>query len=214
MGIRSSSANANHPKKGSTIKVEPIRDLRSIRKIKKLCAHNARDLCLFTLGINTAYRAGELLSITVGQVRHLKPGDVLDIKQSKTNTHRLTTLNAPAAQAIEYLLAEHPDPKNTAPLFLSQKTGEALTGEALTVSPLNHMLKRWCKDAGLIGNYGSHTLRKTWGYHQLRSNSRIRPHLVLPLLMEAYGHATQQQTLQYLCIQSDEVANLFMEMEL
>ena len=69
--------NFNHPKKGSSIKVEPIRDLKAIKRIKKLYADRPRDICLFTFGINTAYRANELVSIKVGQVAHLNAGDRL-----------------------------------------------------------------------------------------------------------------------------------------
>jgi hypothetical protein len=32
--------------------------------------------------------------------------------------------------------------------------------------------------------------------------------------MQAYGHASQEQTLEYLCVQADEVARLFMQVEL
>jgi integrase len=53
-------------------------------------------LCLFSLGINTAYRASELLAIKVGDVRHLQPGDVLTRKQSKTQKYRGVVLNAAA----------------------------------------------------------------------------------------------------------------------
>ncbi|OWU66428.1 integrase [Marinibacterium profundimaris] len=201
--------NSNHPKAGSTTKVEPIRDLAAIATIKKNLSARPRDLCLFTLGINTAYRANELLSIRVGQVAHLKAGDTLDLMQSKNQRHRMITLNSTAANAIQHWLKKHPDPEDVAPLFPSQQTRKALT-----VSPFINMVKGWCKDAELKGNYGSHTLRKTWGYHQLRGNTKTPPHLVLPLLMEAYGHARQQQTLEYLCIQSDEVASLFMQVEL
>jgi hypothetical protein len=35
----------------------------------------------------------------------------------------------------------------------------------------------------------------------------------VPLLMEAFGHATQQQTLAYLGIQADEIAKIY-DMEL
>ncbi len=201
--------NFNHPKAGSTTKVEPIRDLAAIATIKKHLSGKPRDLCLFTLGINTAYRANELLSIRVGQVAHLEAGDSLSLKQSKNGHYRTTTLNVTAASAIQQWLMLHPDPADRAPLFPSQRTRKALT-----VSPFINMVKSWCREAGLKGNYGSHTLRKTWGYHQLRGNTKTPPHLVLPLLMEAYGHARQQQTLEYLCIQSDEVASLFMQVEL
>ncbi len=75
--------NFNHPIKGSSIKVDPIRSLEAISAIKSVCADSPRDLCLFTFGINTAYRAGEILSLKVGQVEHLEVGDRLEIKQSK-----------------------------------------------------------------------------------------------------------------------------------
>ena len=70
------------------------------------------------------------------------------------------------------------------------------------------MVKTWCQRAGLKGNYASHTLRKTWGYWQ-----RIERNTPIPLLMEAFGHATQQQTLRYLGIQSEEIAAIY-ELEL
>ena len=202
------SKNANHPKRGSTIKVDPIRNVEDILTIKTMLAGRPRDLCLFTLGINTAYRANELLSITCGQVHHLEPGDVLDLKQRKTKRHRATTLNHAAVRAIRQWLTYHPRPVSSAPLFISR------TGKALTVSTLSNMTKTWCRDVQLHGNYGSHTLRKSWGYHQLRQNRGTKPHMVLPILMHAYGHTSQEQTLDYLCIQSDEVADLFMQVEL
>ncbi|MFZ5616468.1 MAG: tyrosine-type recombinase/integrase [Pseudomonadota bacterium] len=206
--MRRPQGNRNHPPKGSTIKVEPIRDIAAIERIKRNLQSQPRDYCLFVLGINTAYRANELLSLTCGQVAYLVPGDVLDLKQSKTKKHRAVTLNHAAAAAIQLWLTVHPEPKDDAPLFRSR------TDRPLTVSTVSNMVKAWCKDAGLHGNYGSHTLRKTWGFHQLRQNTETRPHMVLPILMQAYGHTSQEQTLDYLCIQSDEVANLFMQVEL
>ncbi len=156
--------------------------------------------CLFTLGINTAYRAGELLSIRVGQVCNLQVGDALDLKQTKTKRNRMVTLNRPSVEAIRHYLrndrrimvADDDDY-----LFYSQKA------EVLTVPSVTNMVKGWCASVGLQGNYGSHTMRKTWGFWQYK---RGKP---LPLLMEAFGHATQQQTLGYLCLQAQEVAELY-----
>lgn len=197
--------NPNHPPLGSSIKVEPIRDKRAIKRIKKLLQDNPRDLCLFTLGINTAYRANELLSIRVGQVRHLQPGDQLNLKQRKTKKFRPVKLNQSAYQAIQRLL-QWPDTDESIvnedePFFMGQRG-------PLTVSTVSKMVKTWCGDVGLKGNYGSHSLRKTWGYWQ-----RMERGTAIPLLMEAFGHATQQQTLSYLGIQSDEIAEIY-DMEL
>jgi hypothetical protein len=68
--------NPNRPPPGSKIKVEPIRKKKDIEAIKKLLANKPRDLALFTIGINTNLRASDLLQITAGMVRHLKPSDV------------------------------------------------------------------------------------------------------------------------------------------
>lgn len=193
--------NFNHPKKGSSIKVEPIRDLKAIKRIKKLYADKPRDLCLFTFGINTAYRANELLSLTVGQVDYLQAGDRLEIKQSKSGKYRAATINQTVIDAIDAWLKVHPDRQEpNAPLFKSRRSPR----QALKVSTVNNMVKKWCREVGLRGNYGSHTLRKTWGYHQ-----RVQKNQHLSLLMTAFGHTTQQQTLEYLCIQDSEVQELY-----
>lgn len=188
--------NPHHPSPGSSIKVEPIRDKKAIARIKKILRDKPRDLCLFTLGINTAYRANELLSIRVGQLRTLRAGDVLDLKQRKVGKYRPVTLNGVVVTAVQdwLAIAHLPD---EAFLFTGQRG-------CLTVSTVSTMVKTWCRDVGLSGNYGSHTLRKTWGYWQ-----RLERGTAVPLLMEAFGHATQQQTLAYLGIQSDELAQIY-----
>ena len=103
------SRNPNHPKRGSSIKVNPITELSAIKRIKQQLANKPKDLCLFTLGINTAYRANELVSIKVGQVDYLKTQDRLDLKQSKNKKYRSITLNATAIEAIQNWLEVHPD---------------------------------------------------------------------------------------------------------
>jgi hypothetical protein len=61
--------NFNHPKKGSVIKVDPIKSKKHILTIKKLLADKPLDYALFTIGINTNLRASDLLRIKVGQVK-------------------------------------------------------------------------------------------------------------------------------------------------
>jgi len=139
------------------------------------------------------------VTITVGQVAHLGAGDKLEIKQSKNNRYRATTLNETVIDSIQTWLALHPDPRADAPLFRSVKTGEALKSVCLT-----EMVKQWCADAGLPGKHGSHTLRKTWGFHQRKTYGRP-----LSLLTRAFGHASESQTLEYLCIQPEEMQELY-----
>lgn len=189
----------NHPRSGSSIKVEPIRDLEAIRRIKAQLQDQPRNLCLFTLGINTAYRACELVSLTVGKVAHLRAGDILDLKQSKSDRYRLTTFNETVVCAIGHWLERHPDPRPHRPLFLS-----ARSPRPLVVPSVNHLVKDWCGEAGLSGNFGSHTLRKTWAYHQ-----RVTFGRPIVLLSRALGHRSEQQTLAYIGIQPEEIDELY-----
>ena len=186
--------NRNHPVKGSSISVEPIRNLKDIKSIKKILADNPRDTCIFTLGINTNLRAGDILNIKVGQVRESKE---LVLKEKKTGKARRITLNKVAIKAIKVILGsrEYIDADY---LFLGQRG-------PLTVPTLSRMVKGWCKAINLKGNYGSHSLRKTWGYHQ-----RVTYGMGLPELMVCFNHNSQRQTLDYLCVQPDEVRDIYL----
>ena len=101
--------NPNHPKKGSLIIVEPIRERAAIKRIKKLLKSKPRDYCLFIFGINTAYRANEILSIRASQVRNLQAGDSLNVKMSKTGKYRRVSLNENVIKAMvaAFLLENH-----------------------------------------------------------------------------------------------------------
>ena len=75
---------------------------------------------------------------------------------------------------------------------------------SVTVQTTHRLVKSWCKVINLKGNYGSHTLRKTWGYHQ-----RVTFGVDLPRLMVCFNHSTQRQTLDYLCIQPEEIKDVY-----
>jgi integrase len=188
--------NWNRPQKGDQIKVEPIRKRKDIENIKKLLADYARDSALFTLGINTNLRASDLLRMRAGQVRDLKPGDSIQLKEKKTGKFRMVTLNKASIQAIQRLLASRAY-EDADPLFLGQRG-------PLTVPSVHRLVKGWCRDINLKGNYGSHTLRKTFGYHQ-----RVTFGTDIPRLMVVFNHSTQRQTLDYLCIQPEEIKGVY-----
>jgi len=190
----------NHPVLGSILSVEPIRNPKDILTIKKRL-DNPRDFAIFVVGINTAFRASDLLNITVGQVRHLGPGDTLPVREKKTRKERRVTLNKSAHDAIRKLLVTFPEATpDDAWLFQSRKK----KGKLL-VSTLNTMVQEWCSWCNLPGRQGSHSLRKTFGYQH-----RVQFGTDLPTLMTVFGHSTQQQTLHYLCIQAEDVKEAFM----
>jgi integrase len=186
--------NTNHPEQGSTIMVEPIRNEKDIKAIKKLLSDNPRDYALFTLGINTNLRASDLLQITAGQVRNLKPMDEITLKEQKTGKARRINLNKACVDSIQTLLKSRQYDDNE-PIF-SGKRGP------LTVPSVNRLVKEWCRN--LPGNYGSHSLRKTWGYHQ-----RVTFGRGVAELMVCFNHSSERQTLAYLCVQPAEIKSIY-----
>lgn len=195
----------NRPKKGDSILVDPIRGEEHIEKIRTLLANNPRDLCLFNFGINTGCRAGELLSLKISDVSELQCGHLLKIKQSKNKQHRFIYPNHRCIEALDLWLAHHPDPSPDAPLFRSTRLRrQSDRFEALTVSSLTRLVKQWCREIGLNGNYGSHSLRKTFGYMQ-----RTKYDVALSKLTKTFGHSSEMQTMRYIGIMPDEIQGIY-----
>lgn len=183
-------------------KVEPIKDKKKIDDIKKLLSNYPRDYCLFVCGVNNGLRGGDLLSLRVRQVRGKKPGDYVEIKEEKTGKINYFYINKSCKKAIDNLIREH-NLSVIDYLFPSRKGGGKMT-----TYTLNRLVKKWCKSVGLTGNYGSHTLRKTWGYHQ-----RTTFGVSWEIISKRYNHTNPSQTRVYLGISNKEVQKV-MENEL
>jgi integrase len=159
-------------------------------------------LALFVLAINSNLRACDLLNLTIDQVQSLQVGDDLVLREKKTKKIRRIVINQAVWHALNEWIEIHPKSENgQAPLFLSRKGGKPLR-----VPTLSGMVKSWCNAVGLTGSFGCHTLRKTFGYQH-----RVRFKTDLPTLQTIYGHAHQRQTLDYLCVQPDEVRDAYMK---
>jgi len=64
-------------------------------------------------------------------------------------------------------------------------------------------VKKWCKAVNLKGNYGSHTLRKTFGYILRRKYG-----IGWEIISRRFNHSSPAVTRRYLGIQDDEVNNI------
>jgi integrase len=186
--------NPNHPKKGDSIRVEPIRDPKDIWAIKKILADSPRDLLLFTMGINNGLRAGDLLRLKVGDVRYVKEGDYITIKEAKTGKENILMINGTVHKALKNYF-EKVAPNDDDFLFASRKTKKPLVIQAV-----NNMVKRWARAINLKGNYGAHTLRKTFGYVQ-----RTIYKVGFEVLAKRFNHSSPAVTMRYLGIADKEV---------
>jgi integrase len=190
--------NPNKPKVGKSIKVEPIRKKSEIKRIRELLSKNPSHLCLFSVGINTGFRISDILQISVKMVKDLQSGGEISIKEKKTGKLRKVNLNEGVINDINRLL-ESKDYSDDDFLFTNQR------GNVFTTPYVSTMVKGWCNDIGLKGNYASHSLRKTFGYHQRHTFG-----VSLPILVDIFNHSSQKQTLDYLCIQPEEKKSVYM----
>lgn len=192
------TTNANHPKKGSSTKVDPITSLKDIDNIIRLLSASPRDLALFMIGINTNLRAVDLVQLRVDQFINAKAGDEIVLTEKKTSKARRITLNNAVVSAVRPWAMACKEKKQKY-LFTGRQ------GTPMAPNYVNKLVKKWCAKINLPGNYGSHSLRKTWGYHQ-----RVTFKRDIPTLMVMFNHSSQKQTLDYLCIQPEEIHDVYM----
>jgi integrase len=133
----------------------------------------------------------------VGDVIDLEPGETLRIKEKKTGKPNVLMINGEVHQTLQKFL-EATNPEDDDPLFRSKKGDKAIS-----VPYASQLIKSWCQ--GLRGNYGSHTLRKTFGYIQ-----RTEFGVGFDILCKRFGHSSPAITLRYLGIQDDEVNGILL----
>lgn len=183
--------------------VEPIRDRKKITQIKNLLRGQKRfrDLLLFVVGINTALRISDLLEL---RVEHLlddrqRIRQRFWIKEQKRGKRQEVVVNDSIRQNLEEYLKAYPavvgDYKHF--VFFNSQANSFLQpirrGQAWKV------ITTICQQVGLRGNFGTHSLRKTWGYH-----ARMQG-VDLALIMHKLNHETIAYTKRYLGITDDEL---------
>ena len=190
--------NKNHPKKGTSITVEPIRKIKDIKRIKRKLKDKPRDLLLFTLGINNGLRIGDLLKLKVEDVKDLQPGQGFTIKEQKTNKSNIVMINKEVRRAFAVYLDEL-KPNDEDYLFKS-RIGQ---NQPLNRSYVNSLVKKWT--AELKGNYGTHSLRKTFGYIQRKVFGTS-----FEVICKRFNHSNPSITMRYLGIEDKEVSGILL----
>jgi integrase len=191
--------NYNKPKVGSKITVDPIRRMKDIQAISKLLSDNPRNNLLFVMGTNNSLRMGDLLKLKAGDVKGMKVGDTLIIKEGKTGKRNMLVMNKSIHKSMQTYL-EALKPMDDYFLFASRKGRRSIT-----IQCVNNMVKKWVSEINLKGNYGAHSLRKTWGYVQ-----RTVYGVGFEILCKRFNHSSPAITMRYLGIEDKEVQNILM----
>lgn len=182
------------------MKVEPIIDLKSVRSIKKILNDSPRDKLLFIMGINSGLRVQDLLALKVGDVKYVKAGERITLREKKTGKENVFILNKEIKSALDGYLSIAKDDDNHF-LFKSRKG----RNYPLTTYAVTKYVKKWTEAINLKGNYGAHSLRKTWTYHQRKTFG-----VSWEVLAKRLNHSNPSITRRYLGIQEEEVEEILM----
>ena len=184
--------------------VEPIRDIKKIQTMKNILRDNPRNELLFVLGINSALRVSDLLRLLVAGVldesHNLKSAVIL--KEHKTGKTKRFPLNESVRSALRRYFKTHPPRSTDVPLFPSRSGGGALKRKQAWA-----ILQQAGKSIGL-DNIGTHSMRKTFGYHVYRKTND------LAIVQQLLGHSNSSDTLRYIGITQEQLFDAYLDLNL
>ena len=182
----------NHPGKSAIITQQPITDKVALERMKGMFWDHPRNYALLVVGINTALRASDLLTLKVADVL----ADVICLREQKTGKKREFYLNGAVKRAVAPLIIGRSDDDW---LFPSKTTGQPICVPAFSA-----MVKHWAFRAGLKGMYASHSLRKTWARAMIDAGEPIWK------VSQELDHSSEAITRRYVGLQLEDMKSMHM----
>lgn len=188
---------------------QPIRNPEQLAQLKEYYLSekpNARNYMLIIMGLHTALRISDILSLTYGDLYDYQKKDWkshISVKEQKTGKSNRIYMNREVRETLEkYTVPLQKDP--TSWIFTGQKKTEG----HLSRCQAFRIVKAAGHYAGLNENISCHSLRKTFGYHAWKQG--VAP----ALLMNIFNHSTYQITKRYLCIDQDDKDEVFAKIQI
>lgn len=177
---------------------EPIRDKKSVTRLLAYYSNRGehRNQLLITLGIFSALRISDILSLTCKDVYDLKSGKVrkfVHVVEQKTKKKKTIAMHKESIKTLEaYLhLLKPSEPRE--PLFLNKRTGKAISRVQA-----HRIISAAGVAIGLTFPISSHSLRKTFGYHSWKEGTSPA------VIMDIFNHSSFAVTRRYLGVCQDD----------
>jgi integrase len=168
--------------------VEPIRDKKDIKKIEKILKNKSlRDLLMFVMGTNSGLRISDILALNVGDVKNKTH---INIIEKKTGKRKKFPINSKLKALLDPYIVNK---VTSEPLFKSRFDNRLDRVQAYRI------INDACTLAGLNYKVGTHTLRKTFGYHHYQQYKDVA------MLQKIFNHSSPTITLRYIGIEQDEI---------
>lgn len=168
--------------------VQPIRDKNLIEDVKnELLKNGSRDLMLFVFGINTGLRISDILKLKVWDVKNRTH---VVLREDKTGKERRFLINSNLRQQLEPYIKNMSDDDY---LFKSREGNNKPLSRVQAYRIINNAIKK----LGITDKIGTHTLRKTFGYHHYQQFKDVA------ILQGIFNHSAPSVTLKYIGINDD-----------
>ena len=201
---------------------EPIKSLDDIAKISEylISQKRYRDNMLFIVGINFGLRVSDLRVLRFSNLINESYvfRDSFPVFEKKTrNTrkkkrNRYITVNDAVIEAVTLYLENTPGVTLSDYMFKSESNNGKGGSQPLSVRSIDRMLKGVAADLGLGCRISTHSLRKTFGYHQMMMCDNDNRKLLV--LQKMFGHSTPSQTLDYIGITNEEIEAAYKNLNL
>lgn len=166
--------------------VQPLRSKEEIKQMKaELRAQSERNYILFMIGINAGLRVSDILSLKVRDVR----GDHIKVIEQKTKKVKYIAINDSLKKALTHYIRNKPNNE----YLIKSRVGK---NKPITRSMAYKIIKTASDSCG-ISDCGTHTMRKTFGYHIYQKEKDVAA------LQKIYNHSDPKITLRYIGIEQD-----------
>ena len=198
--------------------VEPIRDTKTIKNMRAILkSQSIRNELLFILGINVGLRISDILKLKVKDLTKLNtkaPKDYVIITEIKTRKTKKFYIGDIVKKVIENYMKENSNPGFDTYIFLSRKG----INMPITRQQAYRIINNAAESLGIVerndqgnlihGEIGTHTLRKTFGYHSFQNGTSLE------LLMDLFNHSSKTQTLRYIGITEEQKKDVYLKSNL
>lgn len=201
---------------------DPIKRIEDIEAISKwfVSKKRYRDNMLFIVGINFGLRVSDLLTLRFSHLiddtlNFKMTFPILEKKTRNTRTvqkNRYLTINDAVVDAVTLYLENTPGVRLSDYMFRSESNRGSNVNRPMHRNSVERILKEVGEALGIDAHIATHTLRKTFAYHQMLLSDNDPRKLLL--LQKIFGHSSAAQTLDYIGITNEEIEEAYLGLNL
>lgn len=202
--------------------VQPIRDINKLHAMEKyLKKKSMRDYMLIRLGCYSGLRISDIIKLKVKDVRnktHFK------LKENKTDKSKkllippeikeeideyIKNMNDddylfPSQKYNDYVLVKNPNKNGSRYIKVANTSSNSPISRVQAYRIINEAARK----VGIKDEIGTHSLRKTFGYHfymRYKNNPKYDPVSILQMI---FNHSKRDTTLRYIGITQDDIDDM------